>query len=103
MDLSWLGDPAAQICRLPGEQAQLSGELARAETGDDGLGRPRGCGPDDLPQELLRLLGACWDRARRRLAAPSAATTASMSGTASPGPGPCVPGCPRPLPSRPPP
>src|SRR6266496_2921725 len=48
MDLSWLGHPAAQICRLPGEQAQLSDELARAETGDDGLGRPRGCGPDDL-------------------------------------------------------
>jgi predicted transposase YbfD/YdcC len=28
----------------------------------------------DLPQELLRLPGACWDRARRRFAAPSAAT-----------------------------
>jgi hypothetical protein len=48
VDLSWLGHPAAQNCRLPGEQAQLSDELARAETGDDGLGRPCGCGPDDL-------------------------------------------------------
>jgi hypothetical protein len=48
VDLSWFGDPAAQICHLPGEQAQLSGKLARAETGDDGLGRPRGCGTDDL-------------------------------------------------------
>ena len=38
----------AQICRLPGEQAQLCDELARAETGDDGRGRPRGYGPDDL-------------------------------------------------------
>jgi predicted transposase YbfD/YdcC len=28
----------------------------------------------DLPQQLLRLLGARWDRARRRFAAPSAAT-----------------------------
>jgi DDE_Tnp_1-associated len=28
----------------------------------------------DLPQELLRLMGACWDRARRRFVAPSAAT-----------------------------
>jgi len=28
----------------------------------------------DLPQELLHLLGACWDRARHRFVAPSAAT-----------------------------
>src|SRR5580693_1121735 len=64
----------AQICRLPGEQAQLCDELTRAETGDDGRGRPRGYGPDDLylsginqDQVMGSLAGTEQQRARFHL------------------------------------